>query len=302
MPSKPISPRLTAVLLAVLVTVLWSSSWVLIKIGLRSSLPPLTFAGMRYTLAFLTLTPLVFASPSRRRILIMLDGRRWVKLFLLGLIFYTFAQGSLFLALDTLPANTLSLLLNLTSVFVGITGIFLLKEHPTILQWLGIILAVSGVIVYFFPISLPAPQIPGIVFGLFCMVMNVLSALLSREVNRHASLPPLIVTFVSMGFGSLLMLLAGLLTEGIGEPTWQDGLIIAWLAVVNTALAFTLWNQSLQQLTAVESSVLNSLMLPQIAILAFIFLGEGLTPRDITGLALVGIGTIIVHLKMHKNM
>lgn len=37
--------------------------------------------------------------------------------------------------------------------------------------------------------------------------------------------------------------------------------------------------------------------MPQIAILAFVFLGEGLTAKDIAGLALVGIGTIVVQLQ-----
>ncbi|MEW6094603.1 MAG: DMT family transporter, partial [Chloroflexota bacterium] len=94
----------------------------------------------------------------------------------------------------------------------------------------------------------------------------------------------------------------GLAVQGSGTLTGQDWLIIAWLAVVNTAIAFTLWNRSLQVLTAVESSILNSLMMPQIAILAFVFLGEGLTAKDIVGLALVGIGTIVVQLKPGKNM
>jgi hypothetical protein len=34
------------------------------------------------------------------------------------------------------------------------------------------------------------------------------------------------------------------------------------------------WNKSLQTLTAVESSIINSTMLPQIAILAWLLLGE----------------------------
>lgn len=64
----------------------------------------------------------------------------------------------------------------------------------------------------------------------------------------------------------------------------------------------TLWNRSLQVLTAVESSILNSLMMPQIAILAFVFLGEGLTTKAIAGMALVGIGTLVVQLKPRKSM
>jgi drug/metabolite transporter (DMT)-like permease len=208
----------------------------------------------------------------------------------------------MFLALAYLPANMLSLLLNLTSVFVGIAGVFLLRERPSKLQWTGIGLASLGVGVYFLPISLPKAQLVGIGIGLFCMLMNAASSLFSREINREAARSPLVVTFVSMGVGSVLMLISGLVIQGAGTLTNQDWLIIAWMAVANTALAFTLWNRSLQVLTAVESSVLNSLMLPQIAILAFIFLGEGLTAKNIAGLVLVGIGTIIVQLKPCKRM
>lgn len=50
--------------------------------------------------------------------------------------------------------------------------------------------------------------------------------------------------------------------------------LIAWLAVVNTALAFTLWNMSLRHLSAVESAGINNSMLIQIAMLAWIFLDE----------------------------
>jgi drug/metabolite transporter (DMT)-like permease len=62
------------------------------------------------------------------------------------------------------------------------------------------------------------------------------------------------------------------------------------MAIANIALAFTLWNRTLQVLTAVESSILKSLMMPQIAILAFVFLGEGLTSKAIAGLARWGLG------------
>jgi drug/metabolite transporter (DMT)-like permease len=77
----------------------------------------------------------------------------------------------------------------------------------------------------------------------------------------------------------------------------QSWLLIAWLAVVNTAFAFTLWNLTLQILTAVESSVINSLIMPQIAILAFVFLGEALNLQEVAGLILVGIGALVVQLK-----
>jgi drug/metabolite transporter (DMT)-like permease len=294
--------RLKAILLAFFVTVLWSTSWVLIKIGLRNNLPPITFAGLRYTLAFLCLIPFVLFSNSQRTNLKQLTPRKWGQLALLGLVSYTITQGSLFMALAALPANTVSLLLNLTSIFVGIAGIFLLKEIPSWLQWIGIGLVTFGVGIYFLPINLPKAQMVGVGIGLFCMLMNVVSSLFSREVNRTATLSPLLVTFISMGVGSITMLFTGLAIQGPGTLSTRDWQIIIYLAIVNTALAFTLWNKSLQVLTAVESSILNSLMMPQIVVLAYIFLKEGLSIKDITGLAMVGLGTIIVQLKPSKRM
>jgi drug/metabolite transporter (DMT)-like permease len=292
-----ISPRFKAILLAIFVTILWSSSWLLIKVGLRNNLPVITFAGLRYSLAFICLLPFVLFNPSQRKALKQLTLWEWGKLALLGVVYYTITQSTMYLALDRLPANMVSLLLNLTSVFVGLAGIFILKEYPSLFQWSGIGLAAIGVCIYFFPVALPQVQVIGVGIGLFCMLTNVISALMGREMNRSGKLTPLLVTFVSMGIGSLLMLITGLAVQGAGVMTGNDWLIIAWLAVVNTALAFTLWNRSLQTLTAVESSILNGLMMPQIAILAFVFLKEEMSVKNIIGLVLVGIGTVVVQLR-----
>ncbi|MBA2556646.1 MAG: hypothetical protein H0V12_04755 [Chloroflexi bacterium] len=46
--------RRLAIALAIFVTFLWSTSWILIKVGLQSEeLEPLSFAGLRYALAAL---------------------------------------------------------------------------------------------------------------------------------------------------------------------------------------------------------------------------------------------------------
>jgi drug/metabolite transporter (DMT)-like permease len=105
------------------------------------------------------------------------------------------------------------------------------------------------------------------------------------------------ITFISMGVGAVVLLALGVLVQGFGRLDLQSWLLIAWLAIVNTAFAFTLWNHTLRTLSAVESSILNSLMMPQIAILAFVFLSEALSVKEIIGLVLVGLGVLIVQLK-----
>ena len=134
------------------------------------------------------------------------------------------------------------------------------------------------------------------------VLANAGSSLLGRELNRRGTLSPLLVTFVSMGIGSILLLSFGIVMQGFGSMAWQDWAVITWLAVINTSFAFTLWNHTLRTLTAVESSVINSLMMPQIAILAYVFLGEALSAKEIWGLILVGIGVLIVQLKRQNKV
>lgn len=276
---------------------LWASSWVLIKLGLRASLPALTFAGLRYMLAFLCLAPFVLFSTTHRTVIKSFTRKDWGRFALLGVIFYTFTQGSQFLSLAYLPAAMVSLLLNLTPLVVGLFGIIFLREHPSVGQWFGIALTIIGVAFYFLPVDVQKLPLIGLLIALGGVLSNAASSLLGRQVNRLANSSPLIVTFVSMGIGSLLLLATGMITQGFGRLDLPGWLLIVWLAVINTAFAFTLWNHTLRTLSAVESSIINSLMMPQIAILAFVFLGERLSDKEVLGLILVSLGVIVVQLQ-----
>jgi drug/metabolite transporter (DMT)-like permease len=120
-------------------------------------------------------------------------------------------------------------------------------------------------------------------------------------VNRQATSPPLVVTVVSMGIGAILLLAIGLAVQGLPPISPSGWAIVFWLAVINTALAFTLWNTTLRVLSAMESSIINNTMLLQIAVLAWLFLGERLSLRNVAGLLLVATGVFIVQLARPLN-
>ena len=75
------NPHTTAVLQALFVTFLWSTSVILVKIGLED-IPALTFAGMRYFLAFLVLLPFYIFS-GRTKAVRNLGRREWLALSLI---------------------------------------------------------------------------------------------------------------------------------------------------------------------------------------------------------------------------
>ncbi|GAH60543.1 unnamed protein product, partial [marine sediment metagenome] len=103
------------------------------------------------------------------------------------------------------------------------------------------------------------------------------TTILGRHINRNGELDLMVVTAVSMGIGSVALLVTGIIVQGVPRLTLINWLIIFWLEVVNSAFAFALWNRTLQRPTAIQSSIINNTMLFQIAILAWIFLKERLT-------------------------
>jgi drug/metabolite transporter (DMT)-like permease len=287
-----INPRLAAILQAFFVTFLWSTSWVIVKFGLKD-IPAITFAGLRYFFAFLVLLPFYLRSPKATR-LGELTRRDWFGLVVLGLVYYTLTQTSQFLGLSYLPAITFSLMLNFSAVVITLLGIPALKEFPTWLQWAGIGLFMMGVYLYFYPVNIPAAEVIGYVIAAVNVLATSVAAVLGRYVNREGRLHPLTVTVVSMGIGSVLMLAIALLVEGMPHLSVLSWGLIVWLAVINTAFAFTLWNHTLRTLSAMESGIINNTMLIQIAVLAWIFLDERVSWVEAAGMGIVVISVILV--------
>lgn len=294
---NPSTPRTHALLQALLVTFLWSTSWVLIKRTL-TEIPPLLFAGLRYTLAAIVLLPGLIR---RRAEVRELERGDWLRLIVLGLVLYTLTQGGQFVTLQHLEAVTFSLVLNFTSIPVALAGILTLHELPGRLQWLGIALFGAGALSYFWGGAALTGRGLGLVLACLTMGANAGASLLGRWVNRGQRLTPLVVTGISMGVGAIVMLVLGLVIEGWPSISLRSWAVILWLAVINSALAFTLWNRSLGVLSAVESSVINNTMLIQIAILAWAFLGERPAPLQIGGLVLATVGVVLVQVRRGRT-
>lgn len=280
--------RTTALLQALIVTVLWSSSWVIIRFVLdRENLAPLTFAGLRYVVGAVVLWAVALGSARSRGRLVV--GRRALfRLVLLGVVMYSLTQGAQFVALDRQPAATTSLLLSATPLVVAILAGAILRERPTRAQVMGALLVAMGAGLYFGG-ALGATGV-GLAAALVGLLANAVASMMGRAENRRVETTPLTTTVLSMSVGAVLLLGVGIAVEGSPTITARAAIAIAWLGIVNTAFAFTLWNHTLQHLSATESAVVNNTMLIQIAILAWIFLGEAPDPIQLAGIGVVTTG------------
>jgi drug/metabolite transporter (DMT)-like permease len=292
--------RWIAVAEAFFVTLLWSSSFVIIKFGLLE-IPAPIFAGLRYAIAAVILLAIVLAIPAQRAGLKSLSRKWWKLLAVYGFLYYTVTQGTQFIGLALLPAIMVSFVFNFTIILVVILGTLFLHEPPTKAQLVLIAVAMIGAFLFFLPIDLSATAILGVLVVVIGLVANALSAILGRAVNRTQEVPALLVTAVSMVIGALVLLAVAIVTNGLPVLSPAALFVVLWLSVVNTALAFTLWNHAMRYLRVVETTIINSTMMVQIAILALVFLGETLTACDWIGIALVMAAAMAIQLVRRRD-
>jgi drug/metabolite transporter (DMT)-like permease len=285
-------PSIVAVLQGLLVTFLWSSSYVLVKIGLID-LSPFFFATVRYTIAFALLLLLLIVRGNAH---FNYDGKQLVYLVVTGLMGYTFAQGLNFVGLSLLPAVSVSFLLNFTPLFVTLIEFVFLRVTISKIQIMGMLTSLFGAYI-FFPVEFSMEELYGIIIVIVSGVAWASYMVLTRFYQSTQKFDSLIFTTSTMGVGSLGLMGLTLFFEGLQQLHASNFLIIVWLGLVNTAFAFFLWNHVLKSLKAYELSVLQNTMLVQIAVLSNFFLGEEITVRMLIGMAFVLIGVTMVQLR-----
>jgi len=283
------SSRLRAIAQGLLVCVIWASSFVLVKMGL-AYLKPLTLAGLRYFTAFLLLLPLMAFRGELKR-----DPAPgyWGRLFLIGLCAYTIGNGALFWGLQYLPATTGSFLLGLVPIPILFLGILRLKEIPSVWQVVGLLVTLGGGWLFFSPgMSAGEPLAVGIV-GIGLLAFAVFG-ILGREVAKAQQVPTVVLTAIPLGFGGGLVLILALAMEGMPSLSLAGLAIVLWLAAINTALGYLLYNHALRTLTALEMNVLLNLSPLGTAILAALFLHEQVLPVQLIGIVALILGVSVV--------
>ena len=281
--------RIIAIGESILATAIWASSFVLVKIGL-DYIGPLTIAGLRYFLGFLVLLPfLVRRGVSTQSI----SKGLWLRMFVIGISAYAIGNGALFLGLIYLPATSVSFLMSLSPLFILAAGTAWLNETPTRWQVVGVVVSLIGSAL-FFSLGLHSGEPVGIAIVLVGMIGFTFFGILGRGIAREKQVDTLTLTTIPLGIGGGVLLLIALPVEGLPVFSPTSIGIVLWLAVVNTAFAYVLYNHSLQVLTALEMNVVLNLAPLGTALLAWWFLGERLAFIQILGMIIMIIGVIFV--------
>jgi len=275
-----------------LLTIIWSSTWVAIKIGLEGA-PPLLGAGIRFALAGLLLLALARARGGPMRT----DARLAATLALLP---FAFAYGLVYWGEQYIPSGLAAVLFGVMPLYTALLGAVLLPDEPLRARLVvGILVAIGGLALAFAESAdVGDPELA--LAGAAALALSPLGAALGNIAQklRAGSLDAVVLNGWGMLGGGLILLAVSALGEDWGEFTLSAEALgsIAYLAVVGSAVTFVGLTVLLRHISAQAMSFL-ALLLPFGALLFGAALyGEEITLRAVGGAALVGAGLLVAQL------
>jgi len=219
--------------------VLWGSTWLFIKLGLRD-LPPLRFAAVRMTLAAAVLLPFAL-----RAGLLRVGRAAFLRVAAVGLIQIGLPYALLFAAQQWVASGLSAVLFATFPVWLLLLARALLPAQPlSPAKLLAASLGIAGVAV----LQLPALRAAGAgnraaVGGSLIVAAAILVALANVLVRRgFEAIPPVVLTFGQVFAGAALLIALAATLEGGRTATWtpRASLAVGYLAVFGTAVPYLL--------------------------------------------------------------
>src|SRR6266550_4564128 len=253
--------------------VVWSSTWLAIKIGLRD-LPPISFVAIRFLIAIIVL---LAVSLGRAR---LLPRRRndYVVLAITGILMFAVNYTLLFWAELHVSSGLAAVLQATIPIFGMMFAHWMLPDEPLRLQKLaGAMIALGGVTVICG--RLLGFTGPLAFWGAVGVVIGAASAAYANVLvkARSMQLAPAMLAAWQMIFGTAPLLLLGLAVDG--NPvrfhwTVSSVFCLLYLAVIGSALTFLLLYWLLPRLTVVQLQSISLITPPGAVMLGWLLGSE----------------------------
>ena len=282
------SKRTLAVLAVITTTIIWGSTFALVKIVL-AEIPPFTLALLRFALASFILLPIVHLNPAWRIGWRNLEWRRLSAMGFLGVTLY-FVTENLGMVYTTASSGSL-----VTAGAPAITAVFavvFLKERLGWVRSLGIAISMVGVAIIVLAGGQGDVYSPNPLLGnlLICgsSVCWGFYTIWGKDMNRRY--PDMTITAWTIALGTVWLLPFAAyewVTQGFGAISATSWLIVGFLGVAASAAAYVLWNYALSHLDASVTATFLNLVPVVSLLLAGTVLAERIRPIQIVGGVLV---------------
>lgn len=273
-------------------TLVWGSTWAVIRIGLED-IPPFAGVAMRFAVASVLLLGLarglgIGLGTSRREVVLW-----WVN----GLLTFVVTYGVVYWAEQRVPSGLAAVLFATFPLFVALLAQPVLPaERFTVRSAAGTVLGFVGVAVIFSE-DLSAIAEPGAGFAAAVMLVGPFAAAAANvAVKRWGSgIHPISLIAMPMAISAVIMGAVSLIVERDRPVVLDAGSIgtVLYLAVLGSAFTFYCYFWLLERLPATRVALTNYVS-PVVAVLiGALLLDERLTGRVVVGALLVVVGVAV---------
>jgi drug/metabolite transporter (DMT)-like permease len=284
-----------------LFVLLWSSSFIAAKVGLQH-MSPLLFVAVRLAGCAVVLVAVMLILQRSWR---PLGGWRWLHCAIAGALLNAVGLMAPHVGLLLAPAAQIALVQSLTPLLTAVLGVVLLHEQLRPRQWLGLALGMAGVgLVVGYAAFESASRFEGLVLA-FVGVLGLVAGTL--YFGRFCRGVPLVqgATAQFMSAAVVSALGAWLLETPRAEWTAGTAAAVAWNIVMVSLGGMGLYFFMLARGTAARASANFYLVPGTAALLAWVLLGERLSPLAVLGLVVASAGCWLVGaapLKAGRNV
>ena len=276
----------------ILLCLIWGSTWVVIKGGLRD-LPPFTSAGARFAIAALPMVGVAALLGKRE------GGRRppvWLWL-VQGTTNFGMSYGIVYHAETVLPSGLVSLLFGVYPMLQALAGHYFLDgEHLRSTQWIGFGVGLAGLYLLFrTDIRGFGPE--GVPTALLLLLSPISVVIGTTLVKRYGGgVSSTLLNRNGMFVGAALLLGAAFALERESGVSWTSPAIasLLYLAIMGTVVTFSLFFWLLRYAPA-HKMALIAYVTPALALfLGWAFADEQVTASTLGGAACILCGVLFV--------
>lgn len=284
--------KLTVWIVIGAMSLIWSSTWLAIKVGI-STVPPFLSAGWRFLIAFFPL----FIYARLKGLTFPRDLRS--HLFFLGFSFsiYTAGYALVYWGEQYINSGLASVLFSIMPFYVALFSIRMLpSEKVTLKKMAGITVGFLGVVIIFVDqLHLTHPMA---VYGMIAVSLSPGLSAYGTIVGKNARRKYHVVTLNTFPllYSSIIFFVMHLLFEQASTVTYTPAAVASffYLGLIGTALAFVLYFWILKTASAVLIS-LTTFITPPLALLwGWLVLGEPVTIQLMVGMVVIFAGIAVV--------
>jgi len=276
----------------ILLSVIWGSSYLLIKLSLLS-FTPVQVALIRIALSGITLLPffLKYAKTTSKNI--------WGWCLILGFIGYFVPFMSFAVAQTVISSSLAGMLNSLQPLFTLSLGILVFNQKASRNQIMGVLIGFAGAIILLSANTSSVPFSENLLFSLLVVLATFgygVAANIMRVYLHDVS--AMEITSITLGL-LLLPSIAFILTTDLAAPFKQQQLMtsiyaLVALSILGTAIAVIIYTKLLKSAGMMMASSV-AYLIPVVAIILGILQGEAISIIQIAGISIIFAGLFLIN-------